>query len=666
MGELGTFGLELFLLVLTAGCGLPFIARLRWSPVEKLCGGVGLSLVLIYLASATVYLLKLPTSSYWVISAIAGVLTLSSWRQWRILLRDRQVRFLLGAFGALLLWTLLLLAMTRSYSGGNWSGDWIEHYERTDFFLNHKPFDTQFIGMYALPARPPMMNVLGAWICAQVGLRFDVLQVAFAFWNLLLFLPCWLIAKTLSRRGISPAAGIVLLSLFAFSPVFMVNVTYLWTKGLAGFFVILGTWFYLRAWKRNDAVRMSAAALALAAGIVVHYSVGPYAAFLALHYAVAVLWKRTGRWKEIALAAAAAILLIGSWVAWSASVYGLKTTLASNTTVSDSSKMGLGENFAKIGGNLIYSVVPHPLHVPYSDFAANFAQPSQLGVLRDHTFLIQQTTMIVGIGFIAGFVVLVLAIRELWHRHNPLRNFWVAFVLVTGFLTIATHPTLEPFGVAHVCSQPLIYLALVFLATKFIKLSAALKWLVMVGAMLDLVIGIYLHFGLQNWMPELANEQLVPKLMDNMPSITAVANSLGKLSLGYTFFGDHFEGGLLVMQGIALGFACILLYMWAEATLGKPLRALCYISSVAIAVVGGAMLIYSLQEQPVDLVVLSEANEAWIRTHQSEAYMMGAVESYADNDFNMAARMAQASAKLDPSDYRAGYILRLSLLMGAK
>jgi hypothetical protein len=63
---------------------------------------------------------------------------------------------------------------------------------------------------------------------------------------------------------------------------------------------VLAVAFYLRAWKKQDRVRMSAAFLAMAGGMVAHYSAAPYAIFLAIHYLVAVFPSRRDRWKALA------------------------------------------------------------------------------------------------------------------------------------------------------------------------------------------------------------------------------------------------------------------------------------------------------------------------------------------------------------------------------
>src|SRR5439155_26687816 len=94
------------------------------------------------------------------------------------------------------------------------------------------------------------------------------------------------------------------------------NVTWTWTKLAAGFYVILAIWLYLRGWRKQDPLRMTLAFVTLSAGPLVHYSVGPYALFLALHYLIVPFRTRSARWPGLAVLS---LVLVGRpppLVAW--------------------------------------------------------------------------------------------------------------------------------------------------------------------------------------------------------------------------------------------------------------------------------------------------------------------------------------------------------------
>ena len=233
-----------------------------------------------------------------------------------------RVRQALAGFGFLLVWTLLILAMIRNYSGGSWYGDWLEHFQRSLFFLHHFPTNTPILDWYALSARPPAMNIVAAFFLAQTRDRFEVFQVIFASLNLLMFLPCCLIMPALvgARRG----SVLPLVALFAMNPVVMQNVTYTWTKAFTAFYVVLALWFYLAGWRKNDRLRRIVAFVALSMGLLSHYSAGPYLVFLALHYLLRVYRERPRRFGELATIATVCGLFLATWFGWSIAVYGTR------------------------------------------------------------------------------------------------------------------------------------------------------------------------------------------------------------------------------------------------------------------------------------------------------------------------------------------------------
>ena len=214
------------------------------------------------------------------------------------------------------------------------------------------------------------------------------------------------------------------LALFAFSPVVMENATYTCTKNLSAFFVVLAFWFYLAGWRKNDRVRIAAAFLALSAGLLVHYSAGPYCLLLGLHYLLRVFWKRPRKWRELAAIVVPCALLLATWFAWSAAVYGRRATFQSNTSVTSARQYG-GNNLLKIGANLADSIVPYMLRsgLTYT------GQPNPAGVLRDNVFGFYQVNLIFGMGLVGGPLVLWLLWGFVRRRSTGLREwqFWRVF-----------------------------------------------------------------------------------------------------------------------------------------------------------------------------------------------------------------------------------------------
>ena len=486
--------------------GFFLIRRFRWSPMEKLCGSVGASLVLVYLAFWAIYLFspvgETPSKLLAFVSIACLGLAVAVRRELVRLLRSFQVRQALGGFSFLLVWTLVVLAMIRNYSGADWYSDWLEHFQRTLFFLHHFPTDTPIIMGYQLPARPPAMNELAAFFLGQTADRFEIFQLIFSFLNLLMFLPCCLIMpalvgarRTFFRRASSEARTRVrpLVALFALNPVVMQNVTYTWTKAFTVFYVVLALWFYLAGWRKNDPLRMTFAFVALSAGVLAHYSAAPYLLFLTLHYLLRVFPQRSRRWREVVTIVVACGLLLATWFGWSIAVYGTHATVASNTSVMSSQK-GVAGNLVKMGANVVDSIVPVVLRNHF--LLDDFRNQGLLGAIRDDAFVFYQTNLIFGMGLIGGPFIVWLLWRFLF-RYKRIgsgseRSFWLAMIPCCVLVGIASVAERGPVGKAHLTLLPLEILGLSLLAATF-PLRRTLLTLVVAGCLIDFSFGVFLH-----------------------------------------------------------------------------------------------------------------------------------------------------------------------------
>ncbi|HVT44096.1 MAG TPA: hypothetical protein VMT00_06875 [Thermoanaerobaculia bacterium] len=494
----------ILLLLLMAVCclapGFFFVRRLRWSPLEKLTGSVALSLILLYCATFAIYLLRAPRFAYWLVTAACLVLAAVTLSDLRWLLASRQVLRALAGFGVLAAWSFAMLLLIRHYSGGGWTFDWLEHFHRTIFFLDRLPVETM-IGPYQIPARPPMMNLLATFFLAQTSDRFELFSVTFLVLNLLAFLPCVLMLRLMARRG--GGNLVVLVALFAFNPMFIQNATYTWTKLLTVFFVHVGLWFYLAGWRKSDPLRTISAFLSLTAGMLVHYSAGPYLVFLGLHYAGRVLFDPRGRWREFLTGTIAAAALLATWIGWSIATYGAAATFGSNTAVTSSAASEAAGHSAlpRIEGNIIDTLVPHPIRggLPLHWWD----QESAAGYVRDYAFLVYQSNLIVAMGIVGGLAVLWLLIRWIVSRRRRTsgrggRAFWLSFLAFSIIAGIAVVGVRDLFGLSHITLQPVVLLGLTFLAAHFTALSKPLRWGVIAGCVVDVALGVLLHVHLEN------------------------------------------------------------------------------------------------------------------------------------------------------------------------
>jgi hypothetical protein len=513
-------GLLLFLLpVCTFAPGFFFVRRLQCSPMEKLCGSVGLSLILLYLAAWGIYSVgargpgmpvhPLPVA---LVSLACAAMGIAAWKDIARLARAPVVRRALAGFVFLLLWTAVLLVIIRNYSGAGWFADWLEHFQRSLFFLRHFPADTPIFPGYAVPARPPMLNVLAAFFLAQTSDRFELFQAIFVFLNLLLLLPCCLLLPALARRGGRRTWLLVLL--FASSPVVMQNVTYTWTKAAAAFYVVLALWFYLAGWRKSDRVRTTAAFVALAAGLLVHYSAGPWVAIVTLHYFTRVFPRRRDKWRELAGIAAICGLLVGTWILWSVAVYGGGLTFTSNSSVKSSQEYA-GSTVVKIAANLVDTIVPVIARQP--SLLDDYAGQRAAGAVRDWFFVFYQVNVVFGMGLVGGPLAVWLAYRALRRRRaSPAaqprtrpgkpavkvppaapataeQRFWRILIAGGVLLGVAVVGERDPLGAAHLTMLALQAVGLSLLAAAAPRRRGTLAIVILAGCALDFSCGVLLQ-----------------------------------------------------------------------------------------------------------------------------------------------------------------------------
>jgi hypothetical protein len=475
--------------------GFVVVRRLRWNPLEKLCASVALSLVLVFLASWIVYVSGLPWTPASIVISLACVALLAiSFPDARRLFANARVRQASVAFGFLFLWTLLLLATIRHYSGAGWGGDWLEHFQRTLVYLNRLPIQTEILGGYRIPSRPPLAHGIAAVVLAQASDRFEVFQFVFVFLNVLPFLPCCLMLPLVARPwkfGVLPLTAI-----YALSPVMMVNGTYTGVKTVTVFFVVTAVAFYLRGLRKKDPLRVSLAFVSVAAGSLAHYSGLPYAVFLGLHYLIAVLPRRRN-WKELALLTTTAAIPLLAWFGWCIAKFGAPGTYNDvvHASIGYHAETYQGSFLVKSAANLFDALVPHPLR----DWALvqAWGQFNTLGYLRDNLFLIYQSNLIFTMGAIGGPIACWLMFRAFRKGKGPERNFWLALVPASVLACFIVAGERDPFGVAHLTLISMIAIGLAFLAGSFTR-RRWISLLIVAGCAIDFSLGIFLQVRVEH------------------------------------------------------------------------------------------------------------------------------------------------------------------------
>jgi 4-amino-4-deoxy-L-arabinose transferase-like glycosyltransferase len=386
------------------------------------------------------------------------------------------------------------LATIASYAGGGWTGDWFEHWERARFFLEHQPLTQKFLGNDSLTARPPLANVVTGALLFLTRVDFAHYQLASTLLASLVFLPAALLARRFGRdaRAIALCAA-----LFLVNPLLVQNATFAWTKLPTAAFVLTGLYFFLRGQERGAPLSTALlCALSLGAGLLTHYSAGPYVVMLAAGW-LGLGWsrRREPEWQRAtgyAIFAGAAVLAL--WFGWALANYGVHETFLANSSVADATKYP-GSQLAKVLLNVRDTLVPHFLRSPDR---ALIAQSSPWGWWSDWAFQCYQLNLPLACGSVAWLAIAWELGRSGRTAPPRVRRFWGAFVSGVVLLGVASHGARDEWGLAHICLQALVLLGLAFLAARWSTLARGWRLALIAGATLDLAVGIVLHNGIQS------------------------------------------------------------------------------------------------------------------------------------------------------------------------
>ncbi|MES2696148.1 MAG: hypothetical protein V4773_21935 [Verrucomicrobiota bacterium] len=478
----------LFFLV-TYGLAWPVARRLALAPVERLGVSTLLSTVGVFLVAWGIYVFTLPWTLVWVLPVAAAAGFFLGREALREVWADRLARSLVVGHVILTAGCLGWLALIFSYGGGGWTGDWFEHWERAVFFLQRGPLDQKFIGYYALPARPPLANVVTAAFLGLTRVDFAVYQVISTLGSGLAFVPAALLVR---RFGGGPRAFAVLVVLLLVSPPFLQNGTFTWTKLPTAFFTLFGLYFFLSAQAAPATSRLPAllVALSLAAAVSAHYSGAPYILLLG----VAWLWLRV---RHTALAFVVGAAFVACWLGWLLSTYGVAGTFLSNSSVTAAAP-SVGGQAVRALANLRDSLIPHFIR-PFD--TSLITQGNAWGRWRDWLFQAYQLNVILSLGSVAWLGIAV-ALRRVWPAAPwRARAFWTFFCVGAVIVGVCAHGGRDTWGLAHICLLPLVVLGLAFLAAQWSSLSRGWRGVLVVGGIVDFLCGIALHFVLQSLGP---------------------------------------------------------------------------------------------------------------------------------------------------------------------
>lgn len=518
------------------GFGLLLTARSALPPVERLCWGTALAAIALYLIALLCAAFSLPPLAIQVSSIAILTGGIFKVRVIQQALKTPELRQVLLLWCAVAGGCLLAGSLIKSYSGGGWAGDWLEHYQRAQFFARQLPADTLFISLYELPARPPLLNAVAGFFMVLTAADFFHYQIFATLLNSLVLLPA---ALLFFRFGGTPARLPWLAVLLLANPMFLENATFVWTKMGTAFFLLTGAGLLLAGFDREDHLRIRLGAVCLAAGILAHYSAVPYALVLAAVYLLRFhhRWSRAEFWSASGGHAGAALLLMATWITWSVLTYGWGSTLLSNTAADLDGSASALDHLSRIATNVANTLVPHPLRTLDREL---IAQTGTWSYLRDSLFMIYQVNFPFAFGTVGAVLLALLGWERLREQPARTRAITLAALATVVLLSIATHSAPDSWGLAHIGLQPLVYAGLGLMAAKWRSLPPFLRWAGLAGLLVDLAFQ-GLHFFYQHVdLGALLAQGRPPGELEQAFSYVTWINFLGKIQFDLVFLADAF------------------------------------------------------------------------------------------------------------------------------
>lgn len=482
--------------------------------VEAFSRGVGVSLFCVFFLSWVIFLWSLPGALFCLAPVFGVVCVALSLNGVKTMLRSRNGRNIALSYLLLHGFFLAMLASVGAYHGGDWGFDWYEHFARAQYFAGMLSLDELAAHDIMLPGRPPLANVVYAGFFRILSGEFFVFQTLCVSMSLLCFFPMLLFTRRIAGERGTFGAPFVLSAFLMLSPVFVHETLYPWTKSPTAFFILLGLFCFLRS-------RMEWAFFFLGGALLTHYSAGVYIATTAPLLVWRLLGERGHRREAMKAAALRTARCLGAlcltaapWFGWALLRFGAGGALLSNTAVQDAGRYSLAQNVSKVAANLRGAVLPHFARSPESGYATNLSWEnvgdilatmlrggeyllSHVIALRDAFFLVYQTNIIFGVGAV-GALVLAIYWGRAWRTVDKTWLVWAGGVVGLG---VAVHGEYAYFGVAQICLAPLLFWGIACLAGVFLRSSLRMRWLLVIGCVLDGIFGVFLHLVLLHISP---------------------------------------------------------------------------------------------------------------------------------------------------------------------
>ena len=541
-------------------------SKLDLSIEEKLAVSFGISYFIYYLIGFAGYLLNLNKTNFNLIVLLFIILACAV-----IFLAKKThiekeelklVGYLLIAFSVV----LAIQALLPIYNGGGWMGDWYEHYQRMQFWLNKYSPDFKFIDFYILPSRPPLFNIVTYFYQSFLGQDFWIFQVICSFINLVVLLPVYLILKNLLKVRFK-YLFLIMAAILLLNPAFMRNLTYTWTRHLTNYYILLGVYFYIKGRKGLDFKYIYTAFALLSCGQLTHYSAVIYLVAILFDYLVITMLNFKKSFKALIITGIITIVILSGWYGWSLKAYGAKDTFQSNTTYMDMKDKTLFDNINRDWLNLRNSIVPYFIYPELQSVNGLFIQNSKEGFYYDTIMAFYSDSLTGNLTFsltifLISWLILkplkfIKSLKENYKKQKYLnfimqdKIFWAFFAIISFTVGIHVNPY-QICGCMHVTHQPLMIL-LICVAIKGLEQikTKLLKALIICGIFIEgiIVTGSQVIFKI----PEDFSEMIYSRIF--------YGNYYYKVSNKLNFMYDKFADMKLIFDFYILGIMALTAFL---------------------------------------------------------------------------------------------------------
>jgi len=575
---------------------------LKVDALMRMTMAAAISYTLMYLLEIAAYLLSAPQ---WVPVALCLVLSAVSLAEIIRSHRKRQDGAVfpwagLAAWAALGLWILAFQFLIVVYGAVFWFGDWLEHYERSQFFLKQLPATTTFLmDLWTLPARGPLFNAAAGLLMGILGDGFHVYQIVATVLNTFPVLPMALLLRDFGKLR-ERTALVIAVILFGLAPFAVQSETYTWTKFLTLGFILCGIHLHLYGLSRDRLYLACLSIPVFAAGLLVHYLTLLFAAFFVPHLLFSALARRWS-WRPVLCGLLGAAVLAASWFGFTFATFGIRGTLEANSTLGTRYvERSVAQGSAPLpwrtafAGNLVTTALPYswrhglvgPGHAPRVAQVSlrrggATAPPAERDRFKEWLFDVATNPCSIpgSMGWAGALCFLICLVRTVRGRQDsrlpdaggpdagpplplPGRRFWLAFCVIGIPLNILPARVYDMQGVAHHNLQPFVCLAAVWFVHELGSSSTVMKVILTVVFAAESLLGSAALVFLQ------MREVPVKLSPDGRPMATEsvfinmryVENYVLKLRAGAVFLSDRL-GSSMVPACIAGGTAIVLLLL---------------------------------------------------------------------------------------------------------